>query len=111
VLCLSSIVIKKGFKDKDVQLAFSFIMFNLILHFFYNAVGIPFIFSIHAAFSIIFLLMYGYRESGFRFKRAFLILLTALTIINNVFFITATDDLLHTARPEKEVYLDNKDIR
>lgn len=105
ILTAISLIIKKSFKNKDIQLVSAFIGFNLIFHFFYHGVGIPFIFSIHLVFSIIFLMMYSYRGVNFRFKSILLTIFTALVVINNSIFIARVNSLLRNAKPEKEKIL------
>ena len=97
------IIQQKLFKEKDLQLAISFIVFNCMLHFFYRAVGIPFIYSIHLVFSVVFLLASCYKRSSFRLKRICLFILTIFTVINNYFFIKQTNYLLRTSNPHEVI--------
>jgi hypothetical protein len=90
---------KKLFFDKDWQLALSFILFNLIFHFFYRAVGIPFIFAVHVTFSIIFLIASAYQNSGAGFKRIVLIIFLLLLFGNNFNFISSVNHHLRYDQP------------
>jgi hypothetical protein len=94
---------KKLLKEKDLQLALFFILFNFILHAFYRAVGAPFIYSDHLVFSVVFLIARGYKESSFSLKRLFLVILLSLVIINNSLFIKQTNYLLRVSPVQKAV--------
>ena len=90
------IVWEKAYHDKDIQLAASFVAFNLIFHYFYQAVGIPFLYSIHTVFSLIFLLAWFYKSLDFRFKRLVLLAAVIAVVANNSVFISRVNTFLNT---------------
>ena len=96
VMALRYIVRTKSYYEKDIQLAAGFIVFNLVFHSFYQALGIPFIYSIHAVFSLVFLMAWFYKGVNFKFKRLVLAACVIAIVANNAFFINRVNVLLDT---------------
>jgi hypothetical protein len=90
------IIQQKSYRDKDVQLAAGFLAFNLVFHLFYQGVGIPFIYSIHAVFSLVFLLAWLFKSVDFKFKRLVLLAVVLAVVVNNSIFIGRVNKFLNT---------------
>jgi hypothetical protein len=88
-------------QDHLVQLALACIAFNLVFHYFYRAMGQPFIFTIHTVFPWLVIVAKLYDRSAFRFKIHALATAVLLITVNNVQFVRSVNDLLQLSCSER----------
>jgi hypothetical protein len=84
----------------EIAMSIAVIAFNLGLHSFYRAIGVPFMYSVHIVFPLLFLLSVLYGRSTLPGKRALLAAVTVAIIANNIVFLSDVNDALRTAAPQ-----------
>jgi hypothetical protein len=80
-------------RDEDVQLAASFLAFNVAIHWVYRGIGAPFAYAIHAVFAVVFIVAVLYERIPVQRKKLVLAAVVAVIAINNLLFIRDTDSL------------------
>jgi hypothetical protein len=78
----------------EIGMSIAIIGFNLMLHSFYRAIGIPFMYSVHVTFPIVFLLSLLYGRSTLPGKRVLLAVLAVSVIATNASFLGDISDAL-----------------
>jgi hypothetical protein len=88
----------------ETAIAVLFILFNFIFHLSYRGIGVPFLYAIHITVPLTVFVAILFRSSSFRWKRAGLILIAVLMLVQNSIFISRTNTLLRDTTvksPEK----------
>jgi hypothetical protein len=88
-------------RDHTVQLALACVAFNLVFHYFYRAMGQPFIFTIHTVFPWLVIVAKLYEQSVFRFKIHVLAATTLLVTVNNIQFVRSVNYALEVPCSER----------
>lgn len=78
----------------EVIIAIFIIGFNCLFHTFVHGLGIPFIYSIHVVFPLLFLLAVAYKANAFHFKKVFLVVFVCTVILNNSLFISRLNNII-----------------